>query len=167
MTDVWVAGEEVYKLMQHFVANYHPSLAGYDKDIAILMRGKASKRGGQKVLGTAKKAPPILDVLGKDSYKFILEIAADEWQTLTNEQQGALMDHLLCACRAEEDEKTQEMKFSIAAPEVSFYWDELKRHGDWRPRPQQEEGSSMDVEDLLGGLGGEEKKAAKKGSKKN
>lgn len=150
-TDIWVAGEEVRSLVEHYIANYHPSLASVDKSIAILFKGSATKRGGQVVLGTAKKAPAILDVLGNDTYRFILEIAADEWKTLTNEQQGALIDHLLCACRVEEDEETGDLKCSIASPEVSFFWDELKRHGDWRPRPQQEDGSSMDVEQILKG----------------
>lgn len=168
--DVWVAGKDIYELMYHYVATHHPNLASVDKDIAILMKGKAGSRGGQKVLGTAKKAPPILDVLGKDTYKFILEIAADQWQVLTNTQQGALMDHLLCACRVEEDEKTGDLKCTIASPEVSFFWDELKRNGDWRPRPQQEDGSSMDVEELLGGLSGDgdsDKASPKKKAKKS
>ena len=61
----------------------------------------------------------------------------------------ALLDHILCACKVEEDEKTGDIKYRIAAPEVSFFWDELKRHGDWRPLPQQEAGDSMNVESVL------------------
>ncbi|MCX6602493.1 MAG: hypothetical protein NTV52_02735, partial [Acidobacteria bacterium] len=65
-------------------------------------------------------------------------------------------DHLLCACKVEEDEKTGDLKFSIATPEVSFFWDELKRHGDWRTRPQQEAGDSTNVEGVLGMMAGED-----------
>lgn len=173
MSDVWEADKAVYDLMLHYVAHHHPALASVDKDIAILMKGKAGKRGGQVVLGSSKKAPAILDVLGKDTYKFVLEIAADEWKTLTNTQQGALMDHLLCACRVEDDEKTGELKCSIASPEVSYFWAELERNGDWRPHPQQENGSSMDLEEVLGALGGGKKdedgetKGVKKKDKKS
>lgn len=159
MSDFWVAGEDVYSLMRHFVANYHPNLASVDSDIAIIFRGKAAKRGGQVILGVSRKSPAILDILGKETYKFILEIAADEWKTLSNSQQGALMDHLLCACRVEEDEESGELKCSIASPDVQFFWDELTRQGDWRPRPQQESGASMDVEKVIGGKSAAERRA--------
>ena len=120
-------------------------------------RGKASKTGGQVVLGKSRKASAIFKVLGKADYKFILEIAGDEWGKLGNEQRSALIDHLLCACKVEEDEKTGDIKCSIAAPEVSFFWDELKRHGDWRPRPQQEAGDNMNVEGVLDLMGDDDK----------
>jgi hypothetical protein len=139
--------------MKYHVANNHPSLASVDKDIAILFRSKAAKRGGQVILGTSRKAPPILDVLGKGDYKFILEIGSDEWALLSEAQKSALIDHLLCACKVEEDPKSGELKFSIAPPDVQFYWDELSRHGDWRPRPQQEAGASMDLEEMIGSKG--------------
>lgn len=151
MSDSWEAGKDVMDIIHHYIKNYHPSLAGVDDEIAVIFRGKASKRGGQAILGTSKKAPSILDVLGKGKYKFVLEIAADEWQVLSNSQQGALIDHLLCACKVEEDPESGDIKYSIAPPDVQFYWGELERNGDWRPRPQQEDGASMDVEEMLRG----------------
>jgi hypothetical protein len=149
--DVWEAGKDVMDLVHHYIANHHPNLAMVDGDIAVLFRTKATKKGGQVVLGTSRKSPSILDVLGKATYKFIMEIASDEWTLLSNAQQGALIDHLLCACRVEEDPKSGEAKFSIAPPDVQFYWGELERNGDWRPRPQQEAGASMDIEEMIGG----------------
>lgn len=149
--DVWEAGQDVVELMQFHIAQHHPSLASVDKDIAIIFKTKATKRGGQVILGTSRKAPSILDVLGKSTYKFILEIASDEWALLSDGQRSALIDHLLCACRVEEDPETAELKCSVAPPDVQFYWDELTRHGDWRPRPQQDAGASMDIEEMIGG----------------
>jgi hypothetical protein len=165
--DIWEAGKDVMDIVHHYIANHHPNLALVDDDIAVLFRTKATKRGGQVVLGSSKKAPAILDVLGKDSYKFILEIASSEWKLLSNTQQGALIDHLLCACRVEEDPKSGDVKYSVAPPDVQFYWGELERNGDWRPRPQQEAGASMDIEEMIGGKtenkpGGKAAKAAKK-----
>lgn len=151
MSDIWEAGEDVKKLVQHYIANYHPNLALVDDEIGVVFRGKAGKRGGMVVLGSSKKAPPILNALSKGNYKFIIELAGDEWPTLSNAQQGALIDHLLCACRVEENPKSGEIKCFIAPPDVQFYWGELDRHGDWRPRPQQEAGASMDVEEMLRG----------------
>ena len=156
-TDTWEAGQDVWELVQHHISNNHPNLALVDKEIAVIFRGKASKTGGQVVLGKSRKASAIFKVLGKADYKFILEIAGDEWGKLGNEQRSALIDHLLCACKVEEDEKTGDIKCSIAAPEVSFFWDELKRHGDWRPRPQQEAGDNMNVEGVLDLMGDDDK----------
>lgn len=150
-SDVWKADADIVALVQKLIANYHPALALVDKNIAIIMKAKAAKSGAQKVLGVARKSPPILDVLGDGEYEFILELAADEWQTLTNNQREALLDHLLCSCKCEEEEGTGEVKCSIAKPDVSFFYDELKRHGDWRPRPQEEEGPAMDIETILVG----------------
>ena len=141
--DTWEAGTDVWKLVQHHISHNHPNLALVDKEIAVIFRAKASKSGGQVVLGKA-------------DYKFILEIAGDEWGKMGDPQRSALIDHLLCACKVEEDEKTGDLKFSIASPEVSFFWDELKRHGDWRTRPQQEAGDSTNVEGVLGMMNDEE-----------
>lgn len=148
-TDRWEAGADVWAIVQDHISKNHPNLALVDKEIAVLFRGKASKSGGQVLLGKSSKASELFKVLGKNDYKFILEIAGDEWQTLSNDQRSALIDHLLCACKVEEDEKTQEIKYSIITPDVSFFWDELKRHGDWRPRPQQNEPNAMNVENVI------------------
>lgn len=149
-SDMWEADADVIALVQHWIANHHPKLALIDKNIAVIMKAKASKSGGVPVLGKARRSPAILDVLGKGEYEFILEIAADEWQTLTNTQRDALVDHLLCSLQCEEEEGTGEVKCSIREPDVSFFYDELKRHGDWRPRPQEEEpGGAIDVESKI------------------
>lgn len=144
--DSWKADPDTILLMQQTIAKWHPTLALVDKNIAVVMRAKAAKSGGDPVLGVARKAPPILSVLTDGEYEFILEIAADEWQTLTNNQREALMDHLLSHCKVEEEEGTGEVKCSIQKPDVFFFYDELKRHGDWRPRRQEDEGPSIDVE---------------------
>ena len=151
-SDMWMADQDVVESVQRLIANFHPHLALVDKNIAIVMKAKASKSGGQISLGKASRAPVLVNVLGKDEYEFVLTIAADEWTGLSAPQKEAFLDHLLCACRVEEDEETHEIKCSIASPDVSFFYDELKRHGDWRPRPQEESGTGFDVEgSLLGG----------------
>lgn len=139
----------MWELVHHHIAHNHPNLALVDKEIAVIFRGKASKTGGQVLLGKSRKAGSIFKLLGKNDYKFILEIAGDEWKNLTNEQKTALIDHLLCACKVEEDEKTGDVKCSIATPEVSFFLEELKRHGDWRTRVQENEANPVDVEGAL------------------
>jgi len=148
-SDTWEAGKDVWEVVQDLISKYHPNLALVDKEIAIIFKEKASKAGGQVVLGKSSKAPGVMKVLGKAEYKFIIEIAGDQWQTLADNQRRALLDHLLCACKVEEDEKDGSIKCSIAAPEVSFFWKELERNGDWRTRPEQEQSGAMDVESVI------------------
>jgi hypothetical protein len=118
---------------------HHPDLILVEGEIAVVFREKATKRGGRVVLGNAKKAPGLLGVLGETPYKFVLEIAADEWSGLTNKEKTALVDHMLCACGVEENPQTGNMKCFIRSPDVAYFWDELDRHGDWRPRGDGDE----------------------------
>ena len=118
--------------IQHLIANYHPQLVLVEDEIAVLFREKASKAGGQVVLGKSKKAPSIIGVLGDIEYKFIIELAADEWSGLTNAQQTALLDHHLCACSVEENPTTGTMSCFISPPDVVAYRGEIERHGMWR-----------------------------------
>lgn len=135
-TEYWIAGKDtgVPEIMGH-LKGHHPDLILVEDEIAVIFREKSSKRGGKVILGKAKKAPALVGILGETDYKFILEVAFDEWDGLSNKQRSALLDHLLCACRVEENPNTGEMRCFIAPPDVSFFWDELDRHGDWRPRP--------------------------------
>lgn len=138
---MWEATPEVYDVARELVAEYHPDLALVVDEIAIVFKEKASSAGGNAVLGKAKKASPLFGVLGSTDYKFILELAADTWQTLTGKQQRALLDHLLCGCRV--DEEDSGIKCSLAPPDIAFYFDEIDRWGDWRPRPEGEDGPSL------------------------
>lgn len=139
MADIFKANENIVARVKRLIKDYHPDLFLIQDEIAVLFRDKAGKRGGRVVYGKSIKAPKILEVLGASDYKFILEFAADEWQNLTSSQQEALLDHHLCALRAEEDEDTGEVKYFVAPPDIGYYYDELTRHGNWRPELDGEE----------------------------
>lgn len=156
MTDFFAASAEVNELITYHITNNHPKLALIDKEIIAIFRDKAGKAGGQPVLGKTKKAHPYLSVIGNGDYKYVLEVAADTWTTLTPSQRSALIDHLLCACKVEEDENTGDIKYSIVSPDVFFFYEELKRHGDWRTREQEESGPSFDIEAKINVPGGSE-----------
>lgn len=145
------AEQDVYDIMRDLVGQHHPDLALVVDEIAIVFKEKAGMSGnGRPVLGKASKASPLFGVLGDTDYKFILELSADTWLELTSRQKQALMDHLLCGCRVEELDDGGN-KCAIAPPDVEFYWDELDRWGDWRPRPEGEgpQGPSP-VEEVFG-----------------
>lgn len=139
MSNLYRADSTVVDIMTELIGQYHPDLAPINQEIAVIFREKAAKRGGQVILGKSQKAPPLIGLLGDTEYKFILELAADEWTGLSATQRQALLDHLLCSCRAVEDDEKGDIKYFIAPPDVSFFYDELDRWGDWRPRPADED----------------------------
>lgn len=146
--DIWIASKDVSDVVTTLIANYHPDLALVSDEIAVLFREKASKSGGRVVLGKTKKAPNLLSILGGKEYRFIIELAADEWQNLDGKQQTALLDHLLCQCGVEEDEKSGDIKYTIKSPDLFFFSEELERHGNWRPSEMTAE-EKQEQEDLL------------------
>jgi hypothetical protein len=142
MADFWKAGEDVHSIVRKLVANNHPDLALVLDEIVVVFRDKAGKSGGRVTLGTSRKVTPV----------FMLEIGADVWEhELDHTQQEALLDHLLCSCRCEEDEKTAEPKCSIAKPDIAAFRDNIERYGMWFPKDEGDENEKASpVEDLFG-----------------
>jgi hypothetical protein len=137
--DIWLAGNDVFGEMQNILREHHPQLLPIQDEIAVIFREKAAKRGGKVSLGATRKASSLLSLLGQKEYKFVIELAADEWQSLPSPEKTALLDHYLCACGSKEVEKTGETKWFVEPPDVMFYWDELDRYGAWRSKPEEEE----------------------------
>lgn len=154
--DVWEALPEVKDMVKGLVAEYHPDLAMILEDIAIIFKTKAAKSGGVVIPGKAKKAPSVIEILGKRPFIFILEIGGDEWMTFSNSQRLALLDHLLCACRVKVDEDTGETKYFIAPPDFSYFRDEIIRHGVWQNLDETDELASdkaaTKLEENFGGV---------------
>lgn len=128
----WKADDAVMATMRDLIANYHPHLALCDDEIAILFKEKAAIQGEVVIAGKTSKASELFGVLGDISYKFIITLAADEWSTMTDAERVALIDHHLCACKAEENKATGNQTYKVVPPDVSFYKGELERHGMWR-----------------------------------
>jgi hypothetical protein len=171
--DIWKAGKDVMKQVQTLIANYHPHLALIEDEIGVIFREKASEVAGTVILGKTKKAPPILSVLTDKqfNYRFIIELGADEWQGLNNQQQTALLDHHLCSMLVEEDPNSGAVKCMIRPPDFVGYKGEFERHGMWRPledevvsaveqmfgkkssnKPKKRAADPSDLEDALDGL---------------
>ena len=132
MAEMWLAGEEVVNTMRDLVARHHPHLATIVDNIAILFKDKATMAGNKVVIGKSAKASPVIVTLTKKPWRFIFTLAADEWQKMEEKNRVALLDHLLCGCKGEEDEKSGEMNFFLQPPDVEFYKEEVLRHGLWR-----------------------------------
>ncbi len=156
--EFWKSNDDIHQMMRELVAKNHPDLilligATRETDeIVVVFKEKAGKSGGQVVLGNSKKVAPLANALGNTNYKFVLEVASDQWENeLGSKQREALIDHLLCACRVEEDPKSGEMKCSVVKPDVSAFRDNIERYGMWFPKEESEgPDSGDDVADVLG-----------------
>ena len=107
-TEYWrpEADEHVREMAGEIIAASHPDLA--TAKIVYLFRNPPAKRGGQLVLGTARKASPMHRAICPDEPDFIVELAwgDDAWCSLNTLQRRALLDHELCHCVGEQlDEK--------------------------------------------------------------
>lgn len=124
---VYSDAEVVKALAGGVIANYHPELA--TARLRFIFVDTASKKGGLPVLGKARKVAGALEYLLE--LDFLIEIAADQWNDMGQEQREALVDHLLERCTGEEDEKTGEMKWTLREPDVQEFSAILRRHGAW------------------------------------
>ena len=154
--DFWKASKEIHKKTLDLVGANHPDLAIISEEIVVIFREKAGKTGGQVVLGNSKRVSDLVNALGGTDYKFILEIAADQWENeLTSRQQEALLDHLLTSCRCEEDPQSGEFKLSVARPDIMAFRENVERYGMWFPVEEEtpspvEEMFSLDEESETG-----------------
>lgn len=130
--DVWKAGDDVMSTVKDLVAKYHPHLAVHVDNIAVIFKEKAGKVGNVDIVGKTAKAPAVMEVLAPETpFKFVITLAADAWQEMSDKQRMALLDHHLCGCGVEEM-KGGNTKFFVKPYDVAFYRDEMERHGAWR-----------------------------------
>jgi len=131
MAKLWLAGEEVLASVRDLIGRFHPDLVSVDDEIVVLFKEKGTEVGDAVQAGKTSKAPALLAVLAEKPYKFIITLAADVWKDLNDKERLALLDHHLCACRAE-DQADGSVKTWVAPPDVSFFKAEIERHGMWR-----------------------------------
>jgi len=149
-SDIWKATDDIHTQVRDLVGQNHPDLALVVDEIVVVFREKASKSGGQVILGNSKRVAALANALGNTDYKFVLEIAADLWeQELSSKQREALLDHLLTACRCEEDPKSGNLKCSVAKPDIMAFRENVDRYGMWFPKEETEDEGPSPVEEMF------------------
>lgn len=112
------------------------------KDVTIeyVWRDKAPKSKGRLVLAKARKVTGLSafltnsslglpDIEANDSF-FVVEVAADTWQRLTDEQRRALIDHELCHLQVDEDGDGRPV-LSMRGHDLEEFAAIVERHGLW------------------------------------
>lgn len=138
---IWKADERVSDLAADIIAEHHPKLT--TARILFLFRDPGAKRGGQVVLGKAKKASPELCALYGQQVDFVITLSGEHWTTLSAAQKNALLDHELSHCDAEMEQvlvdlpdgtkKVEERvkKWRLVGHDIEEFNHILKRHGAW------------------------------------
>lgn len=127
MGKTYADAELVETFAKRLLKEHHSELA--TARIRYIWVSEASKKSGRPVLGKVRKISGALQFL--TDLDFLVEVALDQFNDLTEKQREALVDHLLQRCHGEEDEKTGEMKWSIRDPDVQEFSEILDRHGAW------------------------------------
>lgn len=127
MATLYGEAEEVEKIANNLIANYHPNLAS--ARFRFLFKDKAGKKGGKPVMGTVKKMSDLMVYLV--DVDFMMEIPTEIWNELDNTKRTALVDHLLERCTGEESEENGEMKWGVREPDVHEFNSILRRYGAW------------------------------------
>jgi hypothetical protein len=120
---------EVAKIAQDLITEHHPRL--HAAHIEYIYRNPAASSDGVPKLGTARKISGLNAFLSEYGRPhLVIEIAEEEWQDLTPEQQTALVDHELCHCNWDEEKDEPRLR----PHDVEEFGAVIARHGLWSQR---------------------------------
>lgn len=103
--------------------------------VECVYRDKATRSKGRVQLGKARKVSGLNAFLANpESVQrdlFVIEIAEDCWDRLTDDQQLALVDHELAHCRVEYDD-VGTPQLSVVGHDLEEFEQIIRRHGLWQ-----------------------------------
>lgn len=135
----YFAAPDAEQIAQDLIGKHHTHLA--DIRVEFVFRDKASKSNGKIVLGKARKVTGLNAFVarrtedGEDTGGeefFVIELAHDEWRSMSLRQKRALVDHELMHCTITFDEDTNEIKLGMRAHDIEEFADIVARHGVWK-----------------------------------
>lgn len=141
-TTYWRA-HEVDEIVEQLLHEHHDHLNRHDIKIVSVFREPVTRAHGRIVLGKARKVgglnAHLVGLVRKDALDgpadfFVVEVAHQPWQHLTNRQKLALVDHELCHFDVEIPEHPDnDRKLIVRGHDLEEFTDVVKRHGLWRP----------------------------------
>lgn len=129
----------VERIAEKLIRNHHTDLT--DVEIRYVFRSATAKTNGKAVWGKARKMSGLTAYLAHDPVEapggdddfFVVEISEPVWTILDDAQRTALVDHELCHCTTEIDEKTDELKLKLRPHDLEEFRQIVERHGLWQP----------------------------------
>jgi predicted metallopeptidase len=143
VTVTYSYAEPVGQIARQLIAKHHTHLTenGHVR-IEYLFRSEAQETNGRTIWGKARKVTSInaflaipkdeaaADILEAPEIEpfFVIEIAADVWQTITAKQRVALVDHELSHCRIKFNKDCEAVLY-VAPHDVEEFQGVIRRHG--------------------------------------
>lgn len=140
MTVTYADAPEVEAIANTLIPLHHRHLASVP--VRYIYRSEAASRNGKIVYGTAQKiGGRTAFLVGLDAHVgvetdvgepfFLVEIARDEWDEMSEDKRRALVDHELCHCVVETD-KDGLPALKLRGHDLEEFCDIVERHGLWR-----------------------------------
>lgn len=127
--------QDVLDMAYEVIAKYHPDLQ-YE-GIRFVFRDEAVETNGKVTLGKARKVSGLNRHLSRSTTDFfVVELAEDKWELLTDGQRIALLDHELNHCRVIEKPDGGSARY-IAPHDLEEFACVVERHGLWKPDVEQ------------------------------
>jgi hypothetical protein len=134
----------VKTIADDLIPKYHSHLV--DIRVEYVFCEKTPNRGGKETWGTMQKITGKSAYLGADKEDqdrglndpfFMMTISYPVWETLSNKDRIALVDHELCHAVVKVDEETGDPKLGTVTHDVEEFKAVIERHGIWRPDVEQ------------------------------
>ena len=128
---------EVRAVAERLIPKYHEMLGNSGVRIEYLHRSNVPKSKGKFIFGFAKKITGEHATLAdSDEPFFCIIIAHPAWEVLPQKHREALVDHELCHCGIEVNEKG-ETKLILRNHDIQEFSAIVRRHGAWTPDVQE------------------------------
>lgn len=119
-------GEDVQNLLRDLIRECHTDLV--NAKIALLYKNKEIKKKGDRVVfAKVSKAGPILKAL--TDYDYVIVIPYPTWKDLAELEKKMVLDHELCHCLVDEDEKTGDTKYMLIDHDFNEFGVIIRRYG--------------------------------------
>lgn len=123
MSAYWTRAPEVEEIAGRLIPALHPHLE--EAAIQYIFRHGAELHAhGAEAMAVARRCTGLLEYFSRAD--FIIEVSSDWWESLSDEQRVALVDHELCHCI--EGKKGWE----IRPHDIEEFAEIVDRHGLWR-----------------------------------
>lgn len=130
--DDFLAAPDLDRLKNQLVVQWPEFAQLRYADIDILWRAKGGSSGGKATMGKCAKMSGLAKHYSGET--FVIWIAADHVRdyALSQRQIEALVYHELSHCGWEVDDKTNELKWHVAAHDATVFFGEIERYGAWQ-----------------------------------
>jgi len=145
MTAYFWEAKSVETVAEDVLRNNHYDISG--EEYLFLFRSDMPRSKGKPKLGDVKvlsgETSALVDIKHGITFEDVQEngnpqifricVSYTLWQMLETEEREALVDYLLCHCRVMANDNDN-VKYSVASPDVSYFSNNKDRYGDWQKK---------------------------------